>query len=124
MINIKNIISPVDNELIEFNHFLKTSTKSNVNLVNIVINYILKNKGKQLRPILCLLSAKLCSNPNQSSVIAASLIEMIHIATLVHDDIIDDSPIRRGWPSVKSVWKNKISLLMGDYIFLMIISHL
>ena len=124
MIDIKNIISPIDNELIKFNHFLKTSTKSNVNLVNVVINYILKNKGKQFRPILCLLSAKLCSNPNQSSIIAAALIEMIHVATLIHDDIIDDSPIRRGWPSVKSVWKNKISLLMGDYIFSQALSNM
>ena len=115
MIEIAEIIYPVENDLAEFNNTLKDSIKSDVNLVNIVINYILKNKGKQLRPILCLLSAKLFCNPNQSTITAASLIEMIHVATLVHDDIVDDSPERRGWPSVKLVWKNKISLLMGDF---------
>ena len=117
MINIKDIISPIKNDLITFNENLKDSTRSDVNLVNIVIDYALKNKGKQLRPVLCLLSAKLFSNPNKLSITAASLIEMIHVATLIHDDIVDDSPTRRGWPSVKSVWKNKISLLMGDYFF-------
>ncbi len=117
MISIEDIILPIKNDLIAFNDNLKKTTKSNVDLVNIVIDYTLKNKGKQLRPVLCLLSAKIFSNPNQLSITAASLIEMIHVATLIHDDIIDDSPIRRGWPSVKSIWKNKISLLMGDYFF-------
>ena len=124
MVNIKDIISPIENSFIEFNENLKESTKSSVDLVNIVINYAIKNKGKQLRPILCLLSAKLISNPNQSSITAASLIEMLHVATLIHDDIVDDSSMRRGWPSVKSIWKNKISLLLGDYIFSQALSNM
>ena len=124
MIKLNNITSPIENELIHFNQNLKDSTKSNVELVNVVINYTLKNKGKQLRPILCLLSAKLFGPPNDLSITGASLIEMIHIATLIHDDIVDDSDIRRGWPSVKSVWKNKISLLMGDYIFSKALSNM
>ena len=124
MIKIKDITSPIETDLIKFNDTLKESVQSNINLINVVINYALKNKGKQLRPILCLLSAKLFCNPNQSTITGASLIEMIHIATLVHDDIVDDSPVRRGWPSIKSVWKNKISLLMGDYIFSQALSNM
>ena len=124
MIRMKEITFSIDNDLIEFNSYLKESTKSNVDLVNIIINYAIKNKGKQLRPVLCLLSAKLLSNPNKSSIIAASLIEMLHVATLIHDDIVDDSPIRRGWPSVKTIWKNKIALLMGDYIFSKALSNM
>ena len=124
MIKINDIIYPVQEDIIKFNSFLKESTQSKVDLVNVIINYILKNKGKQLRPVLCLLSAKLFSTPNKLSITGASLNEMIHVATLVHDDIIDDSPIRRGWPSVKSVWKNKISLLIGDYIFSQALSNM
>ena len=117
MIQISQITKPIDKDLEDFNALLKELSKSHVNIINVVINYILKNKGKQLRPIICLLSSRLLSKPNESTIIAASLIEMIHVATLVHDDIVDDSSLRRGWPSVKSVWKNKISLLIGDYIF-------
>ncbi len=124
MIDIKDIRRSIESDLMDFNNTLKKSAKSNVELINIIINYILKNKGKQLRPILCLLSAKIFSKPNDSTITAASLIEMIHIATLVHDDIVDDSSIRRGWPSVKTVWKNKISLLAGDYIFSKALSNM
>ena len=124
MISIKDISSSIEDDLIEFNSTLKKSAKSNVELINVVINYILKNKGKQLRPILCLLSARIFSKPKNSTITAASLIEMIHVATLVHDDIIDDSSTRRGWPSVKTVWKNKISLLVGDYIFSKALSNM
>ena len=124
MIKIKDITSPIETDLIKFNDTLKESVQSNINLINVVINYALKNKGKQLRPILCLLSARLLSIPNKLSITGASLIEMIHIATLIHDDIVDDSPIRRGWPSIQSIWKNKISLLMGDYIFSQALSNM
>ena len=124
MIKIENITSPIADDLNNFNNNLKKATRSNVDLVNVVIDYALKNKGKQLRPILCLLSAKILSKPNELSITAASLIEMLHVATLIHDDIVDDSSIRRGWPSVKSVWKNKISLLMGDYIFSQALSNM
>jgi octaprenyl-diphosphate synthase len=124
MIKLKDIIAPIENDFVEFNDNLKNATRSQVNLVNVVIDYAMKNKGKQLRPMLCLLSAKLISNPNKSSITAASLIEMLHVATLIHDDIVDDSPLRRGWPSVKSVWKNKISLLLGDYIFSQALSNM
>ena len=124
MIKIKDIIIPIENDFIEFNNNLKKATRSEVRLVNVVIDYAMKNKGKQLRPIICLLSAKLISKPNKSSITAASLIEMLHVATLIHDDIVDDSHLRRGWPSVKSVWKNKISLLLGDYIFSQALSNM
>ena len=72
MINIKDITKPINGDLIKFNDVLRTSTRSDVDLINVVINYILKNKGKQLRPILCLLSARVCSKPNDLSITAAS----------------------------------------------------
>ena len=124
MIDLKDINANLENDLLRFNEALKEAAQSNVELINIVINYMLKNKGKQLRPILCLLSSRLISEPNKSTITAASLIEMIHVATLVHDDIVDNADIRRGWPSVKSVWKNKASLLVGDYLFSKALSNM
>ncbi|MEE2858414.1 MAG: polyprenyl synthetase family protein [Candidatus Neomarinimicrobiota bacterium] len=100
-----------------FQLIYKNSLKSNVGLINTVINYISKKKGKQLRPALCILSARLSGVPNENTFKAASLLEMIHVATLMHDDVVDESMIRRGWPSVNRIWKNKISILVGDYMF-------
>ena len=72
----------------------------------------MKNKGKQLRPILCLLSAKICGETNKDTYLSASLIEMLHVATLVHDDVVDDSDIRHGWPTISRLWKNKLSIIL------------
>jgi len=81
-----------------------------------IMRYIVKRKGKQLRPMFVLLSAKLCGEINESSYRAASLVELLHTATLVHDDIVDDSAERRGFFSVYALWKTKASVLIGDYL--------
>ncbi len=90
--------------------------KSKVALLNLISSYILKRKGKQIRPVFVFLSAKACGGITQSSYNAAALIELLHTATLVHDDVVDGSLERRGFFSVNALWKNKIAVLIGDYL--------
>ena len=108
---------PIEKYVVQFEKIYKETLNSDVNIINTIINYISRKKGKQLRPRLCLLSASLCGEPNEKTFRAAALIEMIHVATLIHDDVVDDADKRRGWPSVKRIWKNKLSILIGDYMF-------
>ena len=90
--------------------------KSNVPLLEKITNYIVKRKGKQIRPMFVFLSAKIHGEINESTYRAAALIELLHTATLVHDDVVDDSNERRGFFSVNALWKNKIAVLIGDYL--------
>jgi octaprenyl-diphosphate synthase len=90
--------------------------KSRVGLVDLVTKYILRQKGKKIRPTLVLLSAKTLGEINESTYRAAILVELLHTATLIHDDVVDSAETRRGLPSINSVWKNKIAVLMGDYL--------
>ncbi|NUM70569.1 MAG: polyprenyl synthetase family protein [Ignavibacteriaceae bacterium] len=113
---ISGFLKPVKEEVDEFNRIFKTSMKSNVALVDIVTSYILKQKGKKIRPALVLLSAKLCGGVNESSYRGAVLVELLHTATLVHDDVVDSADKRRGLPSINAVWKNKVAVLIGDYL--------
>lgn len=108
-----NIISA---ELKEFEHHFRLAVKSNVSLLDKIMQYIVKRKGKQLRPMFVLLSAKLGGDVNEKSYRAASLVELLHTATLVHDDVVDDSMERRGFFSINALWKNKIAVLVGDYL--------
>lgn len=110
------IKEPIRGELAEFEKYFKDSMKSQVPLLNIVTNYILKKKGKQMRPMFVFLSAKLFASTTVSSMRAAALIELLHTATLVHDDIVDDSNKRRGFFSINALWKNKIAVLVGDFL--------
>jgi len=112
-----DVTSPIDDYLTRFEKVYTQSLHSDVKLINTVIKYISRKKGKQLRPRLCLLSAKLCGEPTENTYRAAALIEMIHVATLIHDDVVDDADLRRGWPSVNRLWKNKLSILVGDFMF-------
>ena len=115
---LQNIVtSPIRENLIRFEAVYRESLHSDVKLINTIIRYISRKKGKQLRPRLCLLSAGLCGEPTENTYRAAALIEMIHVATLIHDDVVDDANIRRGWPSINRVWKNKLSILVGDFMF-------
>ena len=115
---LDNIVtSPINDYIIRFEKVYSESLHSDVKLINTIIRYISRKKGKQLRPRLCLLSAKLCGEPTENTYQAAALIEMIHVATLIHDDVVDDANLRRGWPSVNRVWKNKLSILVGDFMF-------
>jgi len=115
--DIEHFIRPVRKEMELFRKEFAASLRSDIALINEIADYILDQKSKHIRPILVLLSAKLCGQPNQATIISASLVELLHTATLIHDDIIDDSFTRRGVPSVNAVWKNKVSVLMGDYLF-------
>lgn len=107
---------PIEKELIEFEDFFKHSMKSNVALLNKITYYIYKRKGKQVRPMFVLLTAKMLGGINEDTYTAAALIELLHTATLVHDDVVDDSDRRRGFFSINALWKNKIAVLVGDYL--------
>jgi octaprenyl-diphosphate synthase len=106
----------VEEELKIFEVRFKDAVRSQAPLLDRIMRYIVKRKGKQLRPMFVLLSAKLFGIINESSYRAASLVELLHTATLVHDDVVDDSEERRGFFSVYALWKNKVSVLVGDYL--------
>jgi len=103
-------------ELELFEKHFKEAVKSRVSLLDRIMQYIVKRKGKQMRPMFVLLSAKLHGEINDSSYRAASLVELLHTATLVHDDVVDESLERRGFFSINALWKNKIAVLVGDYL--------
>jgi octaprenyl-diphosphate synthase len=109
------IKKPVEKEMADFEPFFRKSMKSPVALLDIITHYVIRRKGKQMRPLLVFLSAKLNGEINKSTYVAASLIELLHTATLIHDDVVDDSNLRRGFFSVNALWKNKIAVLVGDY---------
>lgn len=113
---LDNIKAPVKEELKKFEVHFKNSVKSDIPLLNIVMNYILRTKGKQIRPLFVLLSAKIYGEVNNSTYTAASLIELLHTATLIHDDVVDESYERRGFFSINALWKSKVAVLMGDYL--------
>lgn len=104
------------NELNEFEIQFRQAVKSNIHLLDKIMQFIVKRKGKQLRPMFVLLSAKLGGEINEQTYRAASLVELLHTATLVHDDVVDESLERRGFFSINALWKNKIAVLVGDYL--------
>jgi len=106
----------IEKELAVFEVKFKEAVKSNTAMLDRIMRYVVKRKGKQLRPMLVFLSAKLFGPVGDSSYRAASLVEILHTATLVHDDVVDDSMLRRGYFSVYALWKNKVSVLVGDYL--------
>jgi len=116
MHSLKEIKKPVEKELKAFQKLFKSTVKSKVPLLDIIMRYILKSKGKQMRPLFVIYSAGLFNNINHSTYIAATLIELMHTATLVHDDVVDDSFQRRGRFSINYLWKNKIAVLAGDFL--------
>jgi octaprenyl-diphosphate synthase len=113
---LDDIKQPIDAELREFEDHFRDAMKSNVPLLDKITYYIAKSKGKQMRPMFVFFAAKLCGEVNQSSYVAASLVELLHTASLVHDDVVDDSYERRGFFSINALWKNKIAVLVGDYL--------
>jgi octaprenyl-diphosphate synthase len=106
----------IEEELKIFESKFKEAVRSNVSMLDRIMRYIVKRKGKQLRPMFVFLSAKLCGTVSDATYRAASLVELLHTATLVHDDVVDDSLERRGFFSVYALWKNKVSVLVGDYL--------
>ncbi|TVQ87842.1 MAG: polyprenyl synthetase family protein [Bacteroidetes bacterium] len=116
MMNLNEIKAPVDHHLQEFEKQFRNSMKSKVPLLDKITRYIVKRKGKQMRPLFVFFSAGLCGEISERTYRAASLIELLHTATLIHDDVVDDSNERRGFFSLNALWKNKISVLVGDYL--------
>ena len=114
--SLKQIQSPIQTDLKEFESHFRDSMKSNVALLDKIMYYIVQRKGKQMRPMLVFLTAQLHGEINKNTHLAASMIELLHTATLVHDDIVDDADKRRGFFSVSALWKNKIAVLVGDYL--------
>jgi octaprenyl-diphosphate synthase len=112
----QNIKAPVAEHMKIFESKFKDSMKSSVPLLDKITNYIVKRKGKQLRPMFVFLSAQTVGEINESTYRAAALIELLHTATLVHDDVVDDSNERRGFFSVNALWKNKVAVLIGDFL--------
>lgn len=116
MLSIDQIKAPIASHIEAFETHFRASMKSPVPLLNTITRYIIKRKGKQMRPMFVFFSAKACGEVNQSTFHAASLIELLHTATLIHDDVVDDSNERRGFFSLNALWKNKIAVLVGDYL--------
>jgi octaprenyl-diphosphate synthase len=116
LITLKQITAPILDDLKIFQQEFDNALKSEVRLINSISKYMIRNRGKNIRPILTILSARLCGEPTLNSYRAAAMMELLHIATLIHDDVVDDATMRRGKPSINQVWKNKISVLMGDFI--------
>ncbi len=106
----------ISKELKDFELHFRDAVKSNVGLLDKIMQYIVKRKGKQMRPMFVLLSARLGGEINEKTYRAASLVELLHTATLVHDDVVDESAERRGFFSINALWKNKIAVLVGDYL--------
>ena len=116
MSTLKDIKAPILEEMNLFEQRFKDSLKSNVSLLDKIMHYIIKRKGKQMRPMFVFLSAKLFGKFEENTYRAASMIELLHTATLVHDDVIDEANFRRGYFSINALWKNKIAVLVGDFL--------
>lgn len=113
---MENIKKYLQKDLIGFQETFDIAVKSHIALLDKIMRYIVKTKGKQIRPMFVILSSKLVGETNIVTYRAASLIELLHTATLVHDDVVDDADRRRGFFSINALWKNKIAVLVGDYL--------
>jgi len=115
-LRLEDIKAPIAQEMEDFERKFRASMKTRVLLLDKIMGYIVKRKGKQMRPMFVFLSAGLCGKINESTYRGASLIELLHTATLVHDDVVDEANYRRGFFSVNALWKNKIAVLVGDFL--------
>lgn len=113
---LASIAEPISRDLRAFRRFFREELRSDNLLLDTALRYILRRKGKQIRPILVLLSASAAGSVSQRSYVGATLVELLHTATLVHDDVVDEAAERRGLPSLNSVWNNKVAVLVGDYL--------
>ena len=114
--DLHDIAAPIQHHMPVFDGVFREALRSRVGLVTLITKYIMRQKGKKVRPILVFLSADLCGSVNERSHRGATLVEILHTATLVHDDVVDNADTRRGLASINAVWKNKIAVLMGDYL--------
>ncbi|MEY4522904.1 MAG: hypothetical protein RIT10_2089 [Bacteroidota bacterium] len=116
MLSVKEILDPIQTEMTEFEAHFQKSMQSKVPLLDKITHYIVKRKGKQMRPMFVFLTSKMLGEITDKTFDAASLVELLHTATLVHDDVVDDANERRGFFSINAIWKNKIAVLVGDYM--------
>src|SRR5476651_2633187 len=116
MLSIDEIKRPIAAEIDAFEEKFTASMKSSVPLLDRITHYIVKRKGKQIRPMFVFLSASICGGINESTYRGAALVELLHTASLVHDDVVDNSYQRRGFFSINALWKNKIAVLVGDFL--------
>jgi octaprenyl-diphosphate synthase len=116
MSELGNITKPVKEEMAQFESYFGKTMQSRIPLLKIILNYIFRRKGKQMRPLLVFLSAKLNGEIGEPTFVAATLIELLHTASLVHDDVVDDANERRGALSINALWNSKIAVLVGDYM--------
>lgn len=116
MSSLNEIRKPVTREMQEFEKHFRRTMKSKIPLVNVITNYLLRRKGKQMRPMFVFLTAGAVGGITESTYHAASMIELLHTATLIHDDVVDESYERRGFFSINALWKSKVSVLLGDYL--------
>jgi octaprenyl-diphosphate synthase len=114
--SLKEITAPVSEHLVEFRSFFKDTIKTDVFLLDQILRYLHKQKGKELRPTLVFMTANLFNGISNRSHIAATMIELLHTATLIHDDVVDEANSRRGFVSINKIWKNKAGVLLGDYL--------
>lgn len=116
MLKLNDIQKPISSELVIFEDKFKESMKSSVPLLDRITHYIVKRKGKQMRPMFVFFSAGLCGSITEETYRGAALVELLHTATLVHDDVVDNANLRRGFFSVNALWKNKVAVLVGDFL--------
>jgi octaprenyl-diphosphate synthase len=116
VLSLPNLRASVQPEISEFRSFFKEAVRTDVSLLNHLLTYLLKTKGKEMRPMLVFLSAKTCGGVSNRTNIAATMVELLHTATLIHDDVVDEAEQRRGFLSINKIWKNKAGVLLGDYL--------
>lgn len=116
MSSLSSIKKPIEKDMAEFEAYFSRTMRSEIPLLKIILNYILRRKGKQMRPLLVFLTARLNGEIGEATFVAATLIELLHTASLVHDDVVDDAQERRGALSINALWNSKIAVLVGDYM--------
>jgi len=114
--SLSEITLPIQDDLEKFRHFFKEQTDTDIFLLNKIMRYLLRQKGKEIRPTLVFMSARMFGEINSRSYIAATMIELLHTATLIHDDVVDEADKRRGFLSINKLWKNKAGVLLGDFL--------
>ncbi len=114
--NLSEITDPVLGHLEKFNSYFKAMLQTNVSLLNLILKYVTSKKGKQLRPVLVFLSAQAAGKISNRTYVGAALVELLHTATLIHDDVVDEASERRGLASINAKWNNKIAVLIGDFL--------
>ncbi|MDP6457268.1 MAG: polyprenyl synthetase family protein [Candidatus Marinimicrobia bacterium] len=121
---LRQIVEPIFEDMKLFQQEFEAALRSEVRLINIIGRYLMRHKGKGVRPILTILSARMSGGPSLHSYKAAAMVELLHMATLMHDDVVDEADKRRGFPTVNKIWKNKTSIVMGDFILSKVLTNL